>query len=180
MPGRVATRPHNGPPTMKPYGGSVFQGFEGDGAHAFFLQLHVDQWELVFEAVADELDDVFFFGFGENIAGSEGGECEGLQVAHLVERNQDNRASEAFIFAEEREVFQAAVLAFFADLGGIDEVAGEFAHVVGGHFHVRAGEIEQQGVWFFFMVGGCHVELRHPFDGPGGCGGGRSGFRFCE
>ena len=75
----------------------VFKGFEGDGAHAFFLQLQVDQWELVFEAVADELDDVFFFGFGENVAGSEGGKGEGLQVAHLVEGNQDNGTSEAFI-----------------------------------------------------------------------------------
>jgi len=79
----------------------LFQTFEADGAHSLFFQLHVYQRELVFEAVADELDDVFFFGFGENVAGSEGGECEGLQVAHLVEWNQDNRASEAFIFAEE-------------------------------------------------------------------------------
>ena len=47
-----------------------FQAFEADGAHVSFLQLHVNQWELVFEAVADELDDVFFFGFGENVAGS--------------------------------------------------------------------------------------------------------------
>jgi len=78
-----------------------FQAFEADSTHVSFLQLHVNQWELVFEAVADELDDVFFFGFGENVAGSEGGECEGLQVAHLVEWNQDNGTSEAFVFAEE-------------------------------------------------------------------------------
>ena len=71
-------------------------------------------------------------------------------------------------------------MAFFADFGGIDEVAGEFAQVVRGHFHVRAGEIEQQGVWVFFLVGGCHVELRHPFDGPGRRGEGRFGFRFCR
>ena len=89
------------PLQWKPCGGLVFKGFEGYGAHAFFLQLHVNQWELVFEAVADELDDVFFFGFGENVAGSEGGKGESLQVAHLVEWNQDDGTSEAFIFAEE-------------------------------------------------------------------------------
>ncbi len=67
-----------------------FQAFEADGAHVSFFQLHVNQWELVFQAVADKLNDVLFFGFGKDIAGSEGGKGESLQIAHLVEGDQDN------------------------------------------------------------------------------------------
>ena len=107
----------------------------------------------MFKAFADELNNVFFFGCCQDIAGSERGKGESLQVVHLVEWNQDNGTFKALVFAEDREVFEAAVLPLFAHRSSVNQVAGEFAHVFGCHFCGGAWEIVQQGVLVFFMVG---------------------------
>ena len=119
--------------------GLFLETFEVDAALALFGKLLVYKLELAFQAVLDEFDHIFFFGFSQDIAGSDGGKGEGLQIAHLLKGNQDNRAAESFIFAEDREVLTAAAFALVAEAGGIDKVAGKFAHVVGCHFDVFSG-----------------------------------------
>ena len=104
--------------------GLFLQAFEADRAHSLFFQLHVYQWQLALQAVADELNNVFFFGCCQDIAGSARGKREGLQVAHLVKWNQDNGTAEPFVFPKDREVLEAAAFSLVAEAGGIDKVSG--------------------------------------------------------
>jgi hypothetical protein len=70
---------------------------------------------LALQAFSNELNNVFFFGYCQDIAGSESSKRESLQVAHLVEWNQNNGTVKPFVFPEDREVLEASAFSLVAD-----------------------------------------------------------------